>query len=156
MHWNGTHWTTTAPLPAVKLPSGALGFAGDLTATGPRSAWLEQQVLLRSGASESVYLLHWNGTRWAKITFGVPVSQVDLMAQDGHGGHWLIDHGPAPARHWFLDHLNAGHWTRYAVPAVRGMSLQDLSGITWIPGTRWMWATGTSRDLTGTGTPAWS
>lgn len=83
---------------------------------------------------------------WAKVGFGAPVSQVYDMAQDGHGGLWLIDQGPAPAHHWYLDHLNAGHWTRYAVPAVRGMSLRDLSGITWIPGTRSMWATG---DLAG-------
>jgi hypothetical protein len=146
MHWNGKRWTTTPPLPAVQLPPGAIAFADDLTATGPRDAWLDRGILPRSGNNEALYLLHWNGTRWAHVRFGFPVSQVDFMAQDGHGGLWLADQGPAPARHWYLDHLSFGRWTRYAVPAVQGTTLQDLSGIAWIPGTRSMWATG---DLAG-------
>jgi hypothetical protein len=143
MHYNGTRWGTTPPVPGVKLASGDVGYVNELTATGPRDAWLQQGVLLRSGNNGApLYLLHWNGTRWAKIKFGVRVSQVDDAAQDGHGGLWLIDQGPAPARHWYIDHLNAGHWTRYAVPAVRGMTLEDLSSITLIPGTRSMLVTG--------------
>jgi hypothetical protein len=143
MHFNGTRWTTTPPVPAAKLPAGDTGYVGDLTATGPRDAWLQQGVLLRSGdIGAPLYLLHWNGTRWAEVKFGVGVSQVDDVAQDGHGGLWLIDRGLAPAQHWYIDHLSAGHWTRYAVPAVRGMTLQDLSDITGIPGTRSMLVTG--------------
>jgi hypothetical protein len=143
MHYNGTRWATTPAVPGVKLPPADSGFVNDLTATGRRDAWLQQGVILPSGnLGVPPYLLHWNGTRWAKVKFGVRVSQVDYTAQDGHGGLWLIDQGPAPAQHWYIDHLSAGHWTRYAVPAVSGMTLQDLSGITLLPGTRSMLVTG--------------
>lgn len=142
MHFNGTRWTVTPPVPTVKLASGAFRFLENLTATGPRNAWLEEGAILRSGNTESLSLLHWNGAGWVKVKFGVSVSQADDMAQDGHGGLWLIDQGPMPAQHWFIDHLNGGHWARYGAPAVPGMTLQDLSGITSIPGTRSMWVTG--------------
>jgi hypothetical protein len=143
MHFNGARWTTTPPVPGVKLPAGDIGYLNDLTATSPRDAWLQQGVVLSAGnLGAPLYLLHWNGTRWAKVKFGIRVSQVDYTAQDGHGGLWLIDQGPAPARHWYIDQLSAGHWTRHAVPAVPGMTLQDLSGITLVPGTRSMLVTG--------------
>jgi hypothetical protein len=141
MRWDSNRWTTVT-VPAVKPPPGAVEFVTGLTATGPRDAWLVRGIEQGSAGAQSLYLMHWNGTRWAQVRFTFPTSLVNAMAQDGHGGVWTVDNGPAPGYHWYLDHLNAGHWTRYTVPAVPGRSLLDLTGITWIPGTRSLWAAG--------------
>ncbi len=64
----------------------------------------------------------------------------DYLAQDEHGGVWMAVNGPAPAFQWRFYHDNAGHWTQQAVPAATGTSVLDVIGLTWIPGTRSLWA----------------
>jgi hypothetical protein len=63
------------------------------------------------------------------------------MTQDGHGGLWLAANGPKPGYPWYLYHLN-GKCTRYSVPAVKGTTVGDLISLSWVPGTRSVWATG--------------
>jgi hypothetical protein len=134
------------PIPKVTPPRGAVEFSADLAATGPADAWLDRVIEQGSAGAQTLYLLHWNGRSWAQVKLGFPTSFVDFMTQDGHGGVWMVANGPARAFRWFTYHLNAGHWTRYAVPVAKGLSLLDLTGISWIPGTRSLWATG---NMTG-------
>jgi hypothetical protein len=41
----------------------------------------------------------------------------------------------------YFAHLSAGKWTTQAVPADNGLTASQLTGISWIPGTRSVWAT---------------
>jgi hypothetical protein len=140
MHWNGNTWGTVR-IPKVTPPAGAVEFPVDLAATGPADAWLQRDIEQGSAGAQTLYLLHWNGRSWTRVKLGFPTSIVDSMTQDGHGGVWMVANGPARAFRWFTYHLNAGQWTRYTVPAAKGLSLLDLTGISWIPGTRSVWLT---------------
>jgi hypothetical protein len=149
MHWNGKSWSTVA-IPKVTPPAGATEYAGGLAATGTADAWLEWDIEQGTAGAQTLYLLHWNGSSWAKVKVAFPTSIVDYMTQDGHGGLWMVANGPAPDYQWFTYHLNAGKWTRYPVPVATGLSLLDLTGISWIPGTRSVWATGNMAVPNGT------
>jgi hypothetical protein len=146
MHWNGTSWSTV-PLPKVTPPKGATESPGaGFVATGPSDVWLPWDIEQGTQGAQTLYLLHWNGTSWAKVDLKLPTSGVDAMAQDGNGGLWLVTNGPAPSYTWYLDHLSSsGTWTRDTVPSTGSMTFQQLTGITWVPGTSSLWAQG---DLT--------
>ena len=141
MHWNGTGWSTQ-PLPKVTVPKGASEYPGALTATGSSSAWLTWDIEQGTGGAQTKYLLHWNGTSWAQVKLTQPTSDISYLAQDGHGAVWAVSNGPAPSYTWYLDHWSAGTWTRDTVPVASGLSLLDLTGLTWIPGSGTLWATG--------------
>jgi len=145
MHWNGKTWATVR-IPKVSPPAGAVEFPVDLAATGPADAWLQRDIEQGSAGARTLYLLHWNGRSWTRVNLGFPTSFVDYMTQDGHGGVWMVANGPARAFRFLTYHLNAGHWTRYTAPVATGLSLLDLTGISWIPGTRSVWLTG---NMTG-------
>jgi hypothetical protein len=154
MHWNGRSWHRVA-IPAVKPPAHSVEFAADLLATGPDNVWLRRDIEKGSQGARTLYLLHWNGKRWQRVRLGFPTSLVDFMAQDGHGGEWIVANGQGPAFTWYFYHLLSGHWSRQAVPASSGTTLQQLLGITAIAGTRSLWATGgllpahSSQDVVG-------
>jgi hypothetical protein len=147
MHWNGKAWHTLA-VPKVAIPAGTTETVGDLAATGPHSLWLEQGVQWPHGAQYAQSLLHWTGKTWQRVHLHYPTSGVSAMTRDGHGGVWLIATGKAPAYTQYLEHLNAGHWTRRLAPTARGAKLRQLFGIIRVPGSTSVWATGTL-DLPG-------
>jgi hypothetical protein len=140
MHWDGKSWHTVA-IPTVTPPPGGSEYVYGLTATGPSDAWLLRGLQQGSAGAVTLYALHWNGKSWTRVSPGFPTSVISFTTQDGNGGLWMTANGPAPAYTWYLYHLNAGHWTRYTVPAASGLSMLDLTGITWIPGTAAIWST---------------
>jgi len=142
-HWDGRSWRTLAVPPAVRVPAHSMEYTGNLVATGPRDAWLQRNIERGTSGARTLYLLHWNGRRWQRVTLHYPTSDINYSAQDGHGGIWLVANGTAPRYRWYLDHLNnGGRWSRQAVPAAAGTTLQQLDEITWIPGTQSLWAAG--------------
>jgi hypothetical protein len=159
MHWNGTSWTSVAA-PGDAVPASTTVDNGELVATGPRDAWLVRQEQRVGSDGQTVvtgaYLLHWDGTSWAKVSIGAPAqTSIEAMAADGQGGLWLAGLGvssPSPGE--FL-HYSGGHWTSAAIPGgtLNGTPRVGLGGgITWIPGTRSLWASGTM--VTGAATSA--
>ncbi len=147
MHWNGSAWRTVS-VPAVKPPSGAIEFVRDLAAAGPGNVWLQRDIEQGSSGATTLYLLHWNGTSWTKVTPGFPTSLVDYLAPDGNGGIWMAANGPAPAYQWRFYHDSSGHWSMSAVPAAAGTSVLDVIGLAHIPGTHSLWA---AANLSGSG-----
>ncbi len=141
MHWDGKTWSTVT-LPKVTPPKGAVEYPQALTALGPSDAWLLWQIQQGAQGARTKYLLHWNGTSWARVSLKLPTSVMNFMAPDGHGGLWAEDNGPAPGYQWYLDHFSRGKWTRDDVPVASGLTLLDLTGISGIPGTKGVWATG--------------
>lgn len=143
MHWNGRSWRTLAVPKATDVPAHATEFVRDLAAAGPRAVWLQRDVEQGTAGARTLYLLHWNGRRWQRVYLHYPTSSVDYLAQDGHGGIWIVANGPKPRYRWYLYHRSSsGRWTRQAVPATKGTTLQELDGLSWIPGTTSMWADG--------------
>jgi hypothetical protein len=141
MHWDGKRWHTVT-IPAVTPPPGGIEYVYGLTATGPSDAWLLRGLEQGSAGAVTLYALHWNGKSWTRVPLGFPTSEISFTTQDGRGGLWMTANGPAPAYTSYFYHLNAGHWTRYTVPTANGLSLLDLTGIIWIPGTTSIWSTG--------------
>lgn len=138
-HWNGKSWTTVT-VPTVTVPKGSAEFVTDLVATSPSNVWAVRGIENISTGAATFTLLHFNG-KWSTVKLGYPTSWVNYVAQDGHGGIWLIANGPAPAYAWYAEDLNAGHWSRYSVPSVKGTAWSNVLGLYWIPGTQSMWAT---------------
>lgn len=144
MHWNGSVWHTIA-FPKIALTSGETLTASNVVSVSDHSIWVRAAIYKTT--STVSFLLHWNGSGWTKAS--VPplgyVSQAG-MAQDGHGGLWLAAYGPAPSYQPYFYHYGSGHWTRQVVPGDNGTpnNKVELLGMTWIPGTRSLWAVGQS------------
>jgi hypothetical protein len=154
MRWDGSAWhTLSIPKPA-HVPPQSFEYVSDLTATGPHNVWLARDIRVGSNGTVTYYLMHWNGRRWHRVGFRYPTSYVVEIAQDGHGGLWLLSNGTAPGYHWYFDHLlRSGRWIRLPAPATPTTRILQNSTLTWIPGTESMWATGSLIPLhNGNGT----
>jgi hypothetical protein len=150
-HWNGHGWQEK---PLTGLPSGGTSPGGftlvdivGIAELGPRDVWAVATAFPHQGGSTApgTFLEHWDGTRWKSVSFPYAAGGIALTgpASDGHGGIWLaIAHnlGAAHSSFWFAHH-SSGHWTKTAVPARSGQQ-PLLDYLTWIPGTRSLWATG--------------
>jgi hypothetical protein len=138
-HWDGAAWRRV-PVPGNVFLGGAL--IDPLTATSASDAWIFPGRMAQIGSSYFGYnyALHWNGAAWHAIPLSAAISNVDAMAQDGHGGIWLAaDTGLDLVQYWY--HYNGGRWTRQLVPAPRGYN-DVVFGMAWIPGTTSVWADG--------------
>ncbi len=139
-HWTGSRWHTTV-FPRLRLPQGvAVGFAR-VAALGPRDVWVAAQLAKGMALFPGQLLLHWNGSRWQRVVVAGQPSGLFYIASDGHGGVWITGFGPAPAFTPTFYHGSRGHWARVRVPSLPGETPQ-LTGLTWIPGTRSLWASG--------------
>lgn len=138
-HWNGQRWSTVS-VPTVQVPKNSVEYVGNLAADTKGDVWLTRNINTGTQGGRTLYLMRWAAGHWHRVYFRKPTSNVSYLASDGHGGVWLADNGPRPNYTWYLDHYNAGQWQRDSVPAVQGTSLLDLISLTWIPGTRSVWA----------------
>jgi hypothetical protein len=137
MHWNGSAWRTLA-LPPIKIPAQGSGFYL-MMASGPDSVWLAREIQGSNGKLSSA-LLHWTG-RWHVITVPFPTNGLGNMAPDGAGGLWVAaTAGSYPKLVNYMFHYGPGGWTRQLVPARPGPNT-PVGWVTWIPGTRSLWAT---------------
>ncbi len=137
MHWNGKKWAAVG-LPLLPLPSGAKVSYSNLTAAGPRDAWLVRTISYSSRPPVTA-VMHWTGRSW--LTTAGPADIVGSMAPDGNGGLWADGIDINPGGFWFLYHLAAGHWTQYTPP---GVNTHSPTPLTHIPGTRSLWAVGSA------------
>ncbi len=136
MHWNGTKWGTVG-LPLLPLPVGAKVAYSNITAVGPKDAWLMRSITLPKSVLPDTAMMHWNGNAW--LTAPSPADSVGSLVPDGHGGLWADGINFNPGGFWYIYHLAGHRWTMFTPPGVFIHSPEDL---TWIPGTRSVWATG--------------
>lgn len=168
-HWNGHVWQKT-PLPDLGIAAGTPAAIAGITAVAARDAWAEVAVLYppcsarpdggaakpsctapaddgvansASDSSVNTYLLHWNGTAWTRVAFPYPGMAVTPAVSDGDGGIWLtVDVISGSSSTLWFCHFSDGRWTRTAVPKERGKQ-PSVVYLSWIPGTRSLWAAGT-------------
>jgi hypothetical protein len=143
--WNGKAWT------AIKIPKAGGNQPedfGNLTATGPRSAWVWRTLVAPSpgGLQTDVDVLRWNGTSWRRVA-GTPADIIDSVASDGSGGLWATGVDINPGGFNLFYHLTGGRWKEVSPPA--GIWDQQPEYLTAIPGTRSVW--GTATGLTNKG-----
>jgi hypothetical protein len=142
LHWNGRTWTTSKiPAAAGKPPE----FFGNLTATGPKSAWVWRTIDI-PGPRADADVLYWNGASWRRVA-GTPADIVNSVAPDGSGGLWATGVDINPGGFDLFYHLTGAHWTEADPPA--GVFDQVAEYLTWIPGTHSLW--GTAAGLTSNG-----
>ncbi len=143
VRWNGRDWRAGA-LPSPRVPpGGSFGVSpyDAAVALNPADIWVLGQI--SSGTS---VLWHWNGTAWRLVAVPPNIDAFGGPAPDGAGGLWFIaidQHGNE-----LFAHYSSGTWTTAPSPinglpgAVPGAVFFNLYGITWIPRTRSLWATG--------------
>jgi hypothetical protein len=134
MRWNGRRWLTIQFSRAV-LPG--QDYVKYLVATGPKDVW----VSVDSPGPVTQHLLHWDGRSLTQAAIPAQIQTVYGMTKDGHGGFWVYGTGPAPSNTWYFADRNGGKWTVQSVPTDDGLVASAVTGISWIPGTRSVWAT---------------
>lgn len=145
MHWNGVSWTKVG-LPLLPLPYGATVSYSNITAVGPKDAWVMRTITYKSSVLPDTAMMHWNGRAW--LTAPSPADIVGSLVPDGHGGLWADGVNINPGGFWDFYHLGDGHWTKF-IPPQPGVFPQSPEELTWIPGTRSVWATGSNFDNKG-------
>ncbi len=133
LRYNGSKWQIIR-FPRNLAPAGTTLGGQQILALSPKSAWATVSTETKTGPGPLV-LLHWNGSRWSKVTGKLPAdSLAGPIAADGNGGVWLSAVSRATAVPLIL-HFSRGKWSTSKVPTAHGkvVAIQDL---TLIPGTR--------------------
>lgn len=166
--YNGSAWTQVTK----SLPPGQWGFTG-IWASSDKNVWVTAN--LNSGNSSVWYLLHYNGSTWAKSTlpWAVTSGNIGLLATptpDGAGGLWFVGftmhNGPGNdfTRTLYVVHRSAsGTWGRVKTGSFIDTnstftpSGAELDGLALIPGTRSLWGVGfTELPTTGGNAVVWA
>jgi hypothetical protein len=143
MHWNGKKWATVR-LPVLSLRHGASVAYSDMTAVGPDDAWLFRSISFAGSPIPQTAMMHWTGKAW--LTVASPADIVGSVVPDGNGGLWADGIDINPGGFWYLYHLVRGRWTLFTPP---GVDINSPETLTWIPGTRSEWATGSAFTAKG-------
>jgi hypothetical protein len=148
IHWNGSSWRTLA-LPKVSKPAGDYVTTGSIVALGPSNVW--EAYGLGNFGTCCAYggLEHWNGSKWQAVS--VPKKPQHLasaasLAQDGHGGLWMLGR---TATGFAFYHLSAGKWSQSFPPTFVNVTFFPAE-LSWLPGTRRLWAGGSGDNTNGT------
>jgi hypothetical protein len=147
MHWTGRSWRAQS-VPRVTVPGPNSRFEFEqIAATGPRSLWW---AYLTSNSNKSAAgLARLQGRQWSKIKVPAAITFLDAIAQDGHGGVWLladVEVNFDSRQYWY--HYRHGQWTRQPVATPRGYNT-EMFAMALIPGTRSIWAVGEADGNTG-------
>jgi hypothetical protein len=141
VRYNGKKWLVTK-FPSGLAPVGYTLYTSGIYAQSPTSVWAALYSSGKHGYGPLV-LLHWNGTRWSKITGRLPAAALQgPMTSDGRGGLWLYAYTRSGLGGLFL-HYSGGHWTTYKAPTARAShQMVDAVGMALVPGSRTVLAVG--------------
>ncbi len=138
MHWNGKSWRTRA-LPASLAPAGSELDGMEVSAAGPRSVWA-QIFALNTGGTSEIFLAHWNGTTWRRVSLP-PKTELGNMVSDGRGGLWFSGQNIAENQSHFY-HLTGARWITVSIPAPRSTQVSGVDALAHVPGTTTVLAAG--------------
>jgi len=133
MRYNGSKWQVLK-FPAKLGPASADLGPQQILALSRTNVWATFSPNTTTGVGTLV-LLHWNGTKWSKITGKLPdASLTGAIASDGAGGVWLAAVNASDTVPMILRYSH-GRWSKFAVPKAKG-KLIGIEQLTLIPGTR--------------------
>ncbi len=147
MHWTGSSWRKVA-MPTVSKPAIDYVVPGSIVALSPNNVW--ESYGLGNAGTCCVFggIEHWNGTTWHSVSIPLPVVRMTSMAQDGHGGLWMtVQTGGTAAQAFY--HLSNGHWTQLLPPSFVNLTIVP-GQLSWVPGTRLLWAGAIGLEADGT------
>jgi hypothetical protein len=138
LHWVNGAWKQIA-LPTGIVPSGKPVLPVGIAAASPDSVWAAIEYGAVAGPNPGTeILLHWNGSKWSRVSLPKGVAVVRPASPDGHGGLF----GTVPiATGSYTEHWSGGYWTRNSLPAKSGY-LTQLGNMSLIPGTHSVIAAG--------------
>jgi hypothetical protein len=132
LRYNGSKWQVI-PFPAKLAAAGTTLGGRQILAVSAKNVWATIGTQTKTGLGPLV-LLHWNGSRWSKVTGKLPAdSLAGPIAADGSGGVWLAAATRAAAVPVIL-HFSRGRWSTFKVPAVKS-KVVGIEELTLIPGT---------------------
>lgn len=142
MHWNGTKWHALS-LPTLAEVSGHPWIPVAIVAKGASNVWIEDIVagsLNGTPGPSGGRLLHWNGTKWVRVSKDLLHYYAPELASDGNGGFWLVSpNATNPGDH--IVHYKSGTWSRQPAPTQTGYYGQ-AGAYARIPGTTSVWGLG--------------
>lgn len=122
--WNGSAWHFVSSMPTPR----SKGSAG-ITVTSSGNVWLGAWL----ASDGDGYVLHWNGSYWARHTAPTSVPTSDELVTDGHSGVWS-----GPWAHW-----TGSRWVNTTPgPSFAGDYGFNLRGLARIPGRTTLWGVG--------------
>jgi hypothetical protein len=147
-HWNGTAWSIVA--------SPDHGVLWAVAAVSPNDVWAVGGISSTSifdSLPTNTQILHWNGTAWSAVPSPNPGSKsnqlssvVALSATDV----WAVGSfsGADGVERPLIERWDGTAWHVVASPAPPGSGRSVLSAITRVPGTKQLWAVGTTSMTT--------
>lgn len=133
LRYNGSKWQVI-PLPRKLAPAGTTLGGRQILALSAKNVWATIGTETKTGLGPLV-LVHWNGSRWSKVTGKLPAdSLAGPIASDGNGGIWLAAARRATAVPVIL-HFSRGRWSTFKDPTFKGKAV-GIAELTLIPGTR--------------------
>ena len=144
LHWNGTAWLA---VPSPPAPAGSTH--SELTsvdAISSSNAWAVGDYRV-DGARWRTVVLHWDGTKWARVPSPNPSSSgsdrlTGVSAAFGTNA-WAVGYfGSATSSRTLVLHWNGKSWKQFASP--NPSSVNQLNSVSAVSGGD-VWAVGTSR-----------
>jgi hypothetical protein len=132
MHYSGGKW-----LHATGKALKGLQFAG-IVALSKGNVW----------AAAGSFLVHRTRAGWVRVHLPWAV-EPSRLSSDGHGGIWAT--ASSGKKTWLVHRTASGRWSRFALP---GGSF--AAGLSLIPGTRSLWATGSLAQQAGSKAAIWA
>jgi hypothetical protein len=126
LHWNGTKWGTPPPPPTgYETPGALLGVA----AASSSSAWAVGYA--GSATSAKVLMLHWNGSKWSRLTKPAVLAgpgQLAAITVVSASDAWAVGFaGSFNSQRTLLLHWNGMAWSRVTSPAPIGGALTAVT-----------------------------
>lgn len=138
VHWDGTSWQRAAS----PDPSGARKFniLTGVAAVSAISAWAVGHYADSSGG-QATMILHWNGTKWARVTSPNPTGYNNLSGVAAKVGiTWAVGSGGPPVETLAVHRLGAT-WQQVPSPNPSARGPNSLSGVAVTSGSN-AWAVG--------------
>jgi hypothetical protein len=145
-HWNGTSWTV------VPGPNSG-GFLSSVAAISAHDVWAVGNIGA-SGNTASGYqgtqtlVEHWNGSSWRivkslnpGIASNIFNAVTVLSARDVYAVGYTSNNFADQERQPLIEHWNGSSWSVVNGPTIAS-GLNNLSSVTWVPGSTKIWAVG--------------
>ncbi len=151
LHWNGSTWKPVAsPNPGG---TGKDNYLFAVAATAARDAWAVGEIV--AGTGIQTLILHWNGSKWARVASPSPGTASELFAVSATSAAnvWAVGEVTAGTTEQTLVlHWNGRTWARVASPNPGGSAHDNvLDGVAATSASS-AWAVGNYETATGQST----
>jgi hypothetical protein len=125
-HWNGSSWREW-----TFSPSGCAALNGLVTLSGTAQVIAAGSVGVCGRGTEAVYVLHWNGSNWSRMSMPSLDGIADALAAPTANSVWLAGTRSSDVwntSHALLEHWNGHGWSAVAAPTFTA-TYSTLAGI---------------------------